>query len=293
MLLYRSYLCSAVLSFLFCFSSCKTNPQKEAVVDESLIVARIGQDLFEKQDYYKLYQSLSSPSEDSVKLAARIIDNWARERLLFLAAEGSLGEEVQQVEKQVDEYRKSLVSHLYFRKLVEANLDTVISEEEIRDYYNAHRDNFVLKENLAKVDYIKVPVLAPDLAKIRKLLTSQKPGDREKLEMLCSSNAENFFLNDSTWLYTSDIRKEIPKLADEPDFVLHTGRTVFFEDEEYLYYLKIKDLKIKNGLSPLSFERENIKKYILLNRKNYLLNVHRQNLLEEAKSTGQLKITGK
>lgn len=273
--------------------SCRTESPKAPPVDESRIVARIGEELFEKQEYNRMYQSLKSPGEDSIKLATRIIDNWARERLLYLAAVSSLGEEALQVDKQVEEYRKSLVKHLYFEKLVDANLDTVITEDEIRDYYNAHRDNFVLKENLAKVDYIKVPVKAPDLPKIRKLLSSQKPGDREKLEVLCMGNAENYFLNDSTWLYTSDIRKEIPKLADEPDFVLHTGKTVVFEDEEYLYYLKIKDLKIKNGLSPLNFERDNIKKYILLNRKNYLLNVQRQNLLDEARATGQLKLTGK
>jgi hypothetical protein len=63
-----------------------------------------------------------------------------------------------------------------------------------------------------------------------------------------------------------------------------------FEDENYLYYLKIKDIKIKNGLSPLNFERNNIKKYILLNRKTLLLNSFKQNLLEEAKATKKLKL---
>lgn len=281
------------LCILFLAQSCKTNPPKEVPVDEGLIVARIGQELFEKQEYYKMYQNLASPSEDSLGLARRIIDNWAKEILLHQAAKSSLGDEMLAVEKQVEEYRKSLINHLYFRKLVEANLDTIIGEEEVRNYYNIHRDNFILKENLVKVDYIKVPVKAPDLVKIRKLLSSQKPGDRDKLITLCSGNAENYFLNDSTWLYTSDIRKEIPKLADEPDFVLHNGKTVLFEDEEYFYYLKIKELKIKNGLSPLNFERDNIKKYILLNRKNYLLNVYRQNLLDEAKASGQLKIIRK
>jgi len=263
--------------------------KREAPVDETTLVAKVENELLSKTEFNQLFQSAYSGA-DSTEIAQRVINSWAGETLLYLEAQQNIEEGEAQINKQVEDYRKNLLIHLYLGKIIEANLDTNITEDEIIEYYNFHRDNFILKDNIVKVDYIKVPIQAPDLEKIKKLLKAQSAKDKEILVELCSKNAENFFLNDSTWLYTSDIRKEIPKLAEEPDFSLFTGKVVVFEDESYLYYLKIKDVKIKNGLSPLNFERANIKQYILLNRKTLLLNSFKQNLLEEAKASKKLKI---
>lgn len=276
------------LALTLVFNACsETKP--ETPVDESTLVAKVGNEGLSKVEFTQLFQSAFA-GKDSAEIAQRIISAWAGETLIYLEAQQNLGEEEAQITKQVEDYKRNLLSHLYLSKIVEANLDTTITEEEIVEYYNYHRDNFILKDNIVKVDYIKVPIQAPDLEKIKKLLKAQNPKDKGTLVDLCSKNAENFFLNDSTWLYTADIRKEIPKLVEEPDFSLFTGKVVVFEDENYLYYLKIKDVKIKNGLSPLNFERANIKQYILLNRKTLLLNSFKQNLLEEAKASKKLKI---
>ncbi|HQQ95363.1 MAG TPA: hypothetical protein PLQ93_12465 [Bacteroidia bacterium] len=271
-----------------CCQSCSSKPE-EPEPDTSNAIARVGSQVLDKNDYVKRFQSAGAVS-DSVKYSKRIIDMWASEALLYEDAIQKLGEDELELNKQVEEYRKALVNHLYQSRIIEANLDTLITEQEIRDYYNKHSNNFVLKDNIVKVEYIKVPVQAPDIEKIKRLLKSPLPKDRITLIALCEKNAENFFLNDSTWLYTADIRKEIPKLSEEPDFSLYTGKVVLFEDETYLYYLKIKDVKIKNGLSPLNFERENIKKYILLKRKTQLISEFRQNLLDEAKSAKKIQI---
>jgi len=277
-----------ILALLGSAVSCQED-KMESPLDESTLVARIDQQALSKAEFAQVFKSVFT-GRDSAAIAKRIIENWAGETLIFLEAKQNLGEEEESINKQVEEYRKNLLNHLYLSKIIEANLDTAISEDEIVEYYNVHSDNFILKDNIVKVDYIKVPIQAPDIEKIKKLLKAQTLKDKNLLVDLCSKNAENFFLNDSTWLYTSDIRKEIPKLSEEPDFSLFTGKVVVFEDESYLYYLKIKDVKIKNGLSPLNFERGHIKQYILLNRKTLLLNSFRQNLLEEAKASKKLRV---
>ena len=187
------------------------------------------------------------------------------------------------VEEKVENYRRSLLNFAYQSKLIESELDTVVSAEEIQAYYDENRDNFVLKENIVKVHYIKVPVRAPGLEKIRKLAGSVKPKDHELLVTLCLQNAENFFMDDSTWLFVDDVRKEIPQLRDDPDYSLVPGRVLEFTDEDYYYYLKVIDIKIKNALSPITFERPNIRTYILNRRKTRLISGHKKSLLEKAK----------
>lgn len=267
---------------LLLLMACQNEKLEETKAPVKLL-AKAGNESLRQDEYLSLFSS-SGVIQDSTIYSKKLIEAWAIDALLFEEASLKLREEEVQVEKQVEEYKRALVNHIYQTKLVEANLDTVISEEEIRAYYNTNRDNFVLKDNIVKVDYIKVPTQAADIDKIKRLLKSNLTKDKDALKVLCVQNADNFFLNDSTWLYTSDIRKEIPKLTDEPDFSLYTGKVVQFEDEFYFYYLKIKDLKIKNGLSPIHFERSNIKKYILLNRRTELLNDYKINLLEEAKA---------
>ena len=103
-------------------------------------------------------------------------------------------------------------------------------------------------------------------------------------------NAENFFMNDSTWLFLEDVKKEIPKLRDQPDFNLSQGRVVEFTDDLYYYYLKIKEVKVKNGLSPLNFEKQNIKNFIINKKKTELINQYKLQLLEKAKAENQFEL---
>ena len=63
-----------------------------------------------------------------------------------------------------------------------------------------------------------------------------------------------------------------------------SGQVIEFTDADYYFYIKIKDIKIKNGISPLNFEKQNIKKFIINNRKMLLINEYKQLLLENAKT---------
>jgi RNase P protein component len=176
------------------------------------------------------------------------------------------------------------VNYIYQTKIVEANLDTNISKQEIEDYYNSHKDNFILNENIIKVNYFKIPIKAQGLDKIKKLLYANNPKEQETLRNLCVQNAENFFMNDSTWLLLDDIKKEIPKLKEQPDFNLVTGRILEFVDPQYYYYLRVKDIKNKNSISPINFERKNIKNFVINNRKTRLIREYKQLMLEKAKA---------
>lgn len=270
------------ISIAFVLATCNRSVNKEAEKGTK-IVARAGDEDLSIDEFTEEYVS-TGIIKDSVYNAKKSIENWATESLFYQEALEKLNEDEVNVERQVENYRKTLVNYIYQTKLIEANLDTSISRSEIESYYNDHRDNFILKENIVKVNYFKIPVRTPVLPKIKKLLVSVNPADKEQLKTLCIQNAENFFINDSTWLFLDDIKKEIPALKDQPDLNLITGRVVEFTDDQYYYYLKIKDVKVKNGLSPMNFEAQNIRKFIINMRKAQLINRYKKNLVEKAKA---------
>lgn len=272
----------AVLAFV----ACKTSNNSE----KAKVVAKAGTENLD-EDEFKNNFIVTGNVKDSAFQAKKLIEHWATDALFYQEAITKLDKAEIDIEKQVEDYRRELVNYIYSSRIIEANLDTTINSAEIEDYYNTHRDNFILKENIVKVNYIKVPVKAPGLDKIKRLLFAGTPQtDMQQLKTLCVQNAENYFINDSTWLYVDEIKKEVPALKDEPDFNLVTGRLLQFTDDTYYYYLKIKDVKIKNGLSPINFERQNIKKFIINNRKAQLIMQYKQLLFEKAKADKRFEL---
>jgi hypothetical protein len=257
----------------------------------SKTIAKVGNESLSLDEYKENYISIESVN-DSTILAKRSIESWAIESLFYQEAMTKLNADEIDIDKQVEAYKKSLVNYIYQTKLIEANLDTNITLPEIEQYYSEHEGNFILKENIVKVNYFKIPVKASGLEKIKRLLRSYAyvPKDIEQLKNLCMQNAENFFMNDSTWLFLEDVKKEIPKLRDQPDFNLSQGRVVEFTDDLYYYYLKIKEVKVKNGLSPLNFEKQNIKNFIINKKKTELINQYKVQLLEKAKAEKQFEL---
>ncbi|MBL7912045.1 MAG: hypothetical protein JNJ41_13385 [Bacteroidia bacterium] len=275
-----------LISYIFIFFglvSCNGGSDKAETVSKP--VAKAGNEVLSLDDYKENYISIESVKDSSI-LAKKSIENWAIESLFYQEAMSKLNADEMEIDKQVEAYKKSLVNYIYQTKLIEANLDTNITRREIEQYYSDHENNFILKENIVKVHYFKIPVKAPGLEKIKRLLRSYAyvPKDVDQLKNLCMQNAENFFMNDSTWLYLEDIKKEIPKLRDQPDFNLGQGRVLEFTDELYYYYLRIIEVKVKNGLSPLNFERQNIKNFIINKKKTQLINDYKFQLLEKAKT---------
>ena len=61
-----------------------------------------------------------------------------------------------ELEKELNEYRNNLLLYAYREKLVIDQLDTVITEEEVEEYYEGNKKNFELKRNIAKILFVKV-----------------------------------------------------------------------------------------------------------------------------------------
>jgi hypothetical protein len=262
--------------------SCGNKKQGEAV-EEGKIVAKAGDEDLDEETFLSGIVT-TGIVKDSAFVANRFVEKWATEALFYQEAVSKLNTEEIQIDKQVEDYRRTLVNHIYQTKVIEANLDTTITSGQIEAYYNDHRDNFILKDNIIKVNYLKIADKSPVLAKIKKLLYSPLPKDRDMLFNLCSQNAENYYMNDSTWLFVDDIKKEIPSIRDYEEYNFQTGRIIEVTEDGFFYYLKIKDVKTKNSFSPLNFEIQNIRKFILNNRKTQLINQYKQLLLEKAKA---------
>ena len=142
----------------------------------------------------------------SLILTKNYINNWIKKTILLYQAEKNLPDDKLEFEKQLEDYRNSLVIYQYESMLIQQRLDTVISEEEMEHYYQNHKQNFELKDNIVKVNYIKTSQSDKKLNRYKKLLLSKEQTDRDSLIFYCENNAETFLLDSSRWVLFQDLR---------------------------------------------------------------------------------------
>mgnify|MGYP003340022412 FL=1 len=82
--------------------------------------------------------------------------------------------------------------------------------------------------------------------------------------------------------------KEIPGTTLNPDFFLRTNKFIDVADSSFRYFVNIKSYKIKNTLSPLAFEKENIRNIIINKRKLDLIEEMKRTVLENGKGNFEI-----
>lgn len=272
------------LSFCLIFISC--NSKK----DDAILATAFD---------YTLYQSdikgivpEGSSKTDSISIIKNYINNWIKQKIVLHKAEKNLNSDQKDFTQQLEDYKNSLIIYSYETKLINQLLDTNISNEEIEKYYNENSENFLLKDNIIKVNYVKLEINSPMKAKFKNLVFSKKDdnGDKNQLVDLCTKYAVNFYLDDDAWLLFDDLLKEIPIETYDQEAYLKSNRTIETKDENFYYLINIKDFKIRESTSPISFEKENIKNIIINKRKLELVqNMHKE-AFDQAVKNNDFKI---
>jgi hypothetical protein len=270
------------------FFSCKT----EKTADENngqKAVARVFEKSLYANDIKEILPKNSTP-KDSEIFVKSYIHQWITNELILHQAEGNLSNDEKNIQKEMDEYRKNLLVYRYETELVRQKLDTAVAMQDIETYYNSHTQNFMLKENIVKVSYVKINKKTPNADKVKKWYASKEVKDQDNLKKYCIQYADNFFLDDNTWLLLDDVMKEIPLRDYNPELLLKTSRQIELSDSTFTYYLNIKDFKIKNNPSPLSFEKENIRQIIINKRKLSLIEQMKQSVYSQAKENNNFEV---
>ena len=269
-------------------SSCNKTSSKGTNNNEKLI-AKVNTSSLYADDIKHLTPKGLSKS-DSTAFIQTYINKWANNEVFFQQALNYLTDEELDINKEVEQYKKELLSYKFQAKLINEKLDTNVTEAQIEEYYNANSQNFVLKNNIVKVLYVKTPLNIPNIEKFKKLCYSSNPKDAEQLKSLCIQFANNYFMNDNTWLMFDDLKKEISQLKEVPEYNIQNGKTFEFTDDKSFYFLKIIDVKSKNTISPLNFEKNNIKNMLINQRKQRLISTIKKDFLDKAKTNKELEI---
>lgn len=228
--------------------------------------------------------------EDSAILVKRYIQSWALDQVFQNVAEEQLSRAEQDVTKELEEYRKSLLKYRYEQLYVNERLDTAVSDAQIEDYYAAHEEMFRLRRPVVKARYLNIDSSSPALEKIRKRMSSDQAQDIIEADSIAYSSALSFKAWGNTWIDAAVLAREFG--TDYRSVLsMRKGNWVEVTDSTGMIRLAyISEIKAEGNLAPLEFSAPTIRDMIVSARKQVLISDLERDLLEDARENGQFVI---
>jgi len=245
-------------------------------------LARVGETYLYKKDIAPLLNEGVSKS-DSASFVANYINNWALKQLLLVKAKINLPDaKLAEFDALVADYRTDLYTRAYKDALIEQGKDSLVSNAQMRSFYEQEKENFKLKERLVQIRFIELPKQFLNKGTVIKKLKSFKKSDVAYLDSI-GVQFKKLNFNDSIWIYASRVIDEIPPLTFEnQDKYLKKSQFFELEDALGVYLAKVTGVLQVNDIAPLSFIEPTIKQVLLNRRKLDYMRKLETEIIDEA-----------
>ena len=95
---------------------------------------------------------------------------------------------------------------------------------------------------------------------------------------------------DNQWQYFFVFNDMIPDFIKEENSFLRINRSSIFEDENFRYYIFVKDYKLSGSISPLDIVQDEIKNVLLNKKKIEYLKQLEYDIYQEGLLNNKIKI---
>ena len=230
-----------------------------------------------------------SPS-DSLMRAESVLKKRIIELLMDDVAYQNIGNEKAEIEKLVNEYRRSLIRHRYQERIVYDKVSATIRESDYIAYYEANKGQFILNVNLIKGLFLKVPSAAPGLDNIRKWYRSRTDESLEKIDKYSLQNAiiyDDFY---DRWVDFEEVMEKIPRHISSPGQFLKVNDHLEVSDSAYVYLLNISDHLLVGSIAPFEYVKPQVYNMLVNRQKIDYLRMFGEKMYLDAVKNGKVKL---
>jgi len=253
-------------------------------------LARVEDMYFYPSDLPNIFHGAIS-AEDSAEIAKTYIHKWIKNKLLLQKAELNIPIKKQRIVlKRLEDTRASLMIYEYQRQIINQKLDTIISQNEINEFYNQHFNNFFLDQNIIKTLFVQLPINSPNIPNVRQWYRSNNSEDLTKLEGYCYQYATKYDYFNENWIPFDLLLNIIPVSVSNQQSYLKYNQYIEASDSLYLYFANIRDFRVEGSNAPVEYINDNIKSIILNNRKIKFLKEIENNIYYDGLSRNKFEI---
>jgi hypothetical protein len=252
-----------------------------SLVHDDQVVARVGEHKLYKSELEQFIPNMI-PAADSVRLAGQYINTWAMDQLYLDVAEAQLSKAELDVSAELESFRRSLLKYRYEQRYINDRLDTLVTDEQVRQYYQEHEADFALKRPVLKVRFVDVMKDSPNKDAILKMMTSKEYSDVQRADTLAQSTALRYFDSSDIWMDAGELARYFG--LDYTEMLSHLkGDMIRYEpaDRGDLMAAYVLDIR-KSGSAPIEYCSSRIRDILMSARKHALMTSLERDLLENA-----------
>ena len=240
------------------------------------------------QEDLQMVMPVGITGKDSVDFAEQYIRNWVEDMLLYQKAEGNIPDNAK-IKELVASYRKALVMHTFQEELVNQEVGNSITDTEIESYYTQNPEAFRAEQPFVQGLYLKVPLKAKDLSKVRTWYKKNTQEAIDKLEKYGISNAVDYEYFYDRWIAVSDLALKLPvkELKTDTDY-LNRNKNVEVKDTAFCYFLHVENFIPKGETLPLEYAKNEIKEILINLKRVDFINKMRRDLYEQASENNKV-----
>lgn len=258
--------------FSLFFEGCKDEQKNENAI------ARVNDKYLMADEFLKALPE-GYTEEDSLQLRSIFINNWATHQLLLDKAQINIDDNKLEIDELVENYRRELLIEKYKEALINKFLDTVVTKDDVDNYYQMNKDIYKLNEELVQIRFIHYNKTMKDEKEVVKLFKSKNAKD---INALNDKRLEfnSFNLNDSIWVSYKAVQEKLPFLPEGNNL----KKVDFLQKDDSLgvYLVAINRVLNINEIAPKTYVESTIKKMILHKRKLDLFVEIEKSLLSDA-----------
>lgn len=268
-----------------CLSSCQKGEDRGA--EASDILLQIGDSVL-TLSAVNSHLSPELSSADSASLAHEVIDHWVEQQLLFTSAEKYI-DDMDVIEAQVEEYRRSLIVARYRRMIVEGKMKE-IPEDSVRRYYDRVKEDMRLTRPLVKGVYLKIPVGTDRLSRTRQWVMEATKESADKIEKYSLTNALEYDYFADRWVDWKSISDQIPTNFPNPDLFLKDNKEYETTINGSIYMLRVVDVMPSGEIMPYEFAAPIIREALWMEQQRTIGKDFVDKIYRKALKNGDVKL---
>ena len=255
-------------------------------------LARVGEKVLMPTD---LAQSLPEglSATDSAAYAHVYIDRWVRKQLKLMEAEQLFSSSVADIDRQVEEYRQSLLVRKLDQFCVDRMVDTTFTAEELEAYYNSHKGDFRLDRTIVKGCVVRVPKSYRQRARLKELMAAKSEARQQDFRDICLK--QEFLLGDyaTEWVDWIDFLSQLPVVRSANyDPLLQKSGVQEMSDRDAYYYFRIDEVRRAGEPAPLEQLRMTIRRILFNGRQQQVIRDHEEELYKNSLEAGLVRLYG-
>ncbi|MGD8427528.1 MAG: hypothetical protein PVH63_07840 [Balneolaceae bacterium] len=276
------FLLSTVITGFLLFSCNKTHPGH---ADNTL--ARVGNQYLYLREAKKAIPDFIF-KQDSIEALRRYRDEWIQNRIILQEANRLGLSQKKSVREKLQKAREEVLREVLKDYIVASRKeDTTISDEEARSYFQAHKDQFALDEEFVRFRHVRTRTIKDARAARQALLDG----------VSWPEVARQYCLDPDAAIHESKQYWPISMAANNID-IMHRYLTIIGQTEispiqrvnGIYHFVQLMDSRAKGEQPDLDWLIEQIKNWMLLNKRRRNFSSYVKNLYLKAKSNNEVEI---